>query len=85
MDNPREKLTKVLKKCGVWNASKTIDDIADYLIANDVMPIVRCNDCKHRTDGLCPMDIIEDYPWVATKDDDFCFYGESEDNERKTD
>lgn len=50
----------------------------------DVVPVVRCKDCKHRGNfGVCPMahigsgdppyDVDEDY----TKDDGFCDRGES--------
>ena len=38
--------------------------------------VVRCKDCKHREDGLCPMESVEQYPWFATKNDGFCSYGE---------
>lgn len=41
----------------------------------DAVEVVRCKDCKHRFDGLCPMENV-DVPWVGTKDDDFCSFGE---------
>ena len=53
---------------------------ADHLIANDVVPVVRCKDCKWyapNNDGLwfgCAFDTRnkDDEP----KADDFCSYGE---------
>lgn len=32
-----------------WNSSDKgfIEKVADHLIANDVVPVVRCKDCKH--------------------------------------
>ena len=28
--------------------------VADYLLDNDVLPVVRCKDCKHRGTDYCP-------------------------------
>lgn len=56
----------------------------------DVVEVVRCKDCKHRGDGVCPM-CFEEYSasddgegymvddWITidnTQDDAFCSYGE---------
>ena len=32
----REKLIRLLIKCGVWGANKNLGEIADFLIANGV-------------------------------------------------
>ena len=49
--------------------------IADHLIANDVVPVVRCNNCQKRTkSNWCNLLMME------VKGDNFCSYGE-----RKTD
>ena len=60
----------------------------------DVVEVVRCKDCKHRGDGVCPM-CFEEYSasddgegymvddWITidnTQDDAFCSYGERKDN-----
>lgn len=42
---------------------------ADHLIANDVVPVVRCKDCKNWNDGDC-------YRIELTRPDDYCSYGE---------
>lgn len=53
--------------------------VADHLIANDVVPVVRCKDCKH-----CRKDTYFDYcdkysrPFdkLYVEKDHFCSYGE---------
>ena len=45
------------------------DRLADHLIANDVVPVVRCKDCKNWNDGDC-------YRIELTRPDDYCSYGE---------
>ena len=56
-----------------WHTSK---EIADMLIANDVVPVVRCKDCKKwtpwpdRKQGFCPCSEH------TTKAKHFCSYGE---------
>jgi hypothetical protein len=55
--------------------------VADHLIANDVVQVVRCKDCKHLvlTDEgeHNPNDCVCDY-WMTDglNDNDFCYYGE---------
>ena len=46
----------------------------------DAVEVVRCKDCKNRGRVWCPMESVEQYPWFATKDNDFCSYGERKDN-----
>ena len=53
--------------------------VADFLLDNDVFPIVRCKDCKHRGTDDCPMHYKgahanEDF--LKKVDNDFCSYGE---------
>lgn len=57
---------------------------ADYLISNDVVPVVRCSQCKH-----CRKDIYSEYcdkfsrsfDKFYVEKDHFCSYGErKEDN-----
>lgn len=72
---------------------------ADFLIANDVVPVVRCKDCIHTREKngheqfmynenvcICTKEDI----WGITKNEpvwgnDFCSYGERKDNEKCTD
>lgn len=62
-----------------WNSSDKgfIEKVADHLIANDVVPVVRCKDCKYQNeDGDC--DIHDE--WFTRKPESFCCYGERKDN-----
>jgi hypothetical protein len=62
------------------------DHIAEFLIANDVVPVVRCKDCKHRkkwtTTGqfCCFHETSGMAVGVDLRDDDFCSYGERKDD-----
>ena len=68
----------------------TLSRQADFLIANDVVPVVRCKDCKHWDvdpdtygDALgpegCCFGICDGAN--TTKHDDFCSCGERKNNE----
>jgi hypothetical protein len=62
--------------------------LADHLIANDVVPVVRCKDCKH---CITDQNIIGGYGDCLRFDpvnknsivqaDDFCSYGERREGE----
>lgn len=59
--------------------------VADHLIANDVVPVVRCGNCcltQHSPYALC---VWCDKHHKTMKLTDFCSYGERKDNERKAD
>ena len=93
----REKLIKLLEdfsapvmlmdtKLMDWNipTQQLREAIADYLIANDVVPVVRCKDCKHRGTDYCIFHIKgepADEELLKKLDNDFCSYGERKDNE----
>lgn len=47
-------------------------DVAEVLVDNDVVVVVRCKDCKHRDFHCFGRDLL---------DDDFCSYGERKDYE----
>jgi rRNA maturation endonuclease Nob1 len=57
---------------------------ADHLIANDVVPVVRCKDCKHSYDGVanlmcgrCGQNINGiRLGGVSVKEEHFCSHGE---------
>ena len=51
--------------CDYCNAEK----LADHLIENGVVSVVRCKDCKHWNNGDC-------YRIELTRPDDYCSYGE---------
>lgn len=73
----REKLVELIKQIVIpfWAGQ-----IADHLISNDVVPVVRCKDCKHCNfhefqHAVC---------WRRNnmvRRDDFCSYGERKDGE----
>lgn len=57
--------------------------LADYLIANDVVQVVRCKDCKiweyHEINGRKILGKCQHFGRVV-KADDFCSYGERKDD-----
>lgn len=58
-----------------WHTSK---EIADMLIANDVVPVVRCKDCKKQgNDEECPLISMMSY----TEPYDYCSLGERKDDD----
>ena len=73
----REKMIELIKRNPYAN---TPDSIADYLIANNVVPVVRCKDCKHYTpvEGGKPLCALHS---IAVAYDDFCSYGERREGE----
>lgn len=67
----RGKLFLILRDMGF--KAFTLADKADYLLANDVVPVVRCKNCKNKgNEDFCPLLSMAQY----TEDDDFCSYGE---------
>lgn len=72
----REKLIELLKSGGVrdfpFNAA-----LADHLIANDVVPVVRCKDCKHRVVSATGYRWCNAWQNIQTMGDDgYCCFGE---------
>lgn len=60
----------------LWhNAKKPSEYIADMLIANDVVPVVRCKDC--RFGDMCSIREA----MCCTVPDGFCWRGERKDND----
>ena len=54
--------------------------VADYLLDNDVFPIVRCKDCKHRKpDPICDGSTACEYLETVMPNSGFCSYGERKD------
>ena len=76
VDDMREKLVELIRQIVIpfWAG-----EIADHLISNDVVPVVRCKDCKycvfHSGADWC----IRWRAFPCVKPDDFCSYGERED------
>ena len=77
----REKLLEILDvPISPHENVDPLEAVADYLLDNDVVPVVRCKDCKHYVlhalacrhenfNGIIPMN-------------GYCSYGERKDNER---
>ena len=92
----RENLIELLKSADDLPVVETYESFADYLIDNDVVPVVRCKDCKYQSKiwiedkrrkekgyyiyGCNYQEMCE-----VGYDDDFCSYGERKENERKAD
>ena len=69
---------------GKWSDGVTLQSIIDRMPTVDAVKVVRCKDCIHYDFGVC-LKIYSDgavsqYAWQARKEDDFCSYGEREDN-----
>ena len=58
---------------------------ADHLIANDVVPVVRCKDCdwyRPHEDGICVNPhCTKSFYGCRVRTDHFCSYGERKDND----
>ena len=61
--------------------------IIDRIKPADAVELVLCKDCKHydKESFWCEMNGNDRSKWFSWYEDDFCSYGEREDNERKTD
>ena len=54
--------------------------VADYLLDNDVFPIVRCKDCKRgKPDIICDYHTACEYLETVMPNSGFCSYGERKD------
>ena len=81
----RDRLIELVCK-GIQEFSKSTvkcsadEYIADYLLANDFTKVVRCKDCKHRTNkGICEK-FRQRYPFFP-EDDFYCGFGELKERE----
>lgn len=54
-----------------------LEAVADYLLDNDVRPVVRCKDCKYRADELdCGNYLCNRKMIGMVRPNDFCSFGE---------
>lgn len=77
----RAALLKKAVDAEILNGAVQVIDVDDILAvpAVDALEVVRCKDCKKRNTVNCPMEEqYVEYPWQATKHDDYCSYGERE-------
>ena len=77
----REQLIELINK--KVDAFFKTEELADYLLENDVTKVIRCENCKHwkpcgdgRTDGLCWALYLYHDGECYTKSYHFCGYGE---------
>ena len=54
---------------------KTVLQIAEHLVENGVVPVVRCKDCKHLMFSDCYGECSRGYMGIVSPDD-YCSYGE---------
>lgn len=77
MTNTREKLIELFREIYSKIMVVSFDELADHLIANDVVPVVRCKDCvsghKQYYGGLFRCNVMG---CGGLKPDDFCSCGE---------
>ena len=78
----REKLIELLDNFSVYDDWYTNGEIADHLIANDVVPVVRCKDCRKFTPFVEPYHAVGQCRRMngLIQETDFCPYGERKDN-----
>ena len=76
----RDRLIELIREAHTKWCNSTHDfehTCADHLIANDVVPVVRCKDCTEWNKDEC-----ECSHWYGFRENDFCSYGErKEENE----
>ena len=83
IDHFKEKLIELLYSMMVDDECLSNEEIAEILIANDVVPVVRCKGCKQwsRNSGVAESPnghcFCHD---IETNGHDFCSYGERKDN-----
>lgn len=85
-DRLREKLIKILREpIFSHELADPTEVVADYLLDNDVVPVVRCKDCNHCFHDPKLLAGLVDGVYVCgiwgrglphMKPDDFCSYGE---------
>lgn len=87
----REKLIEILSvPIYPHELADPTEVVADYLLDNDVVPVVRCNDCKYCETFYPAKEIGKEARQVwycklykfSRKPEEFCSDGERKDNER---
>ena len=79
----REKLIALLKNTranAAWHRWG-FEESVDHLIANDVVQVVRCKDCKYYADYGRVCDCVKYEGMNLPNDNDFCSHGERKDND----
>ena len=66
--------------CEKYGAKPCFECVAEHLMANDVVPVVRCRDCVHKKEhsGKRFCEVWALYNGMG--DEGFCNYGERKDN-----
>ena len=78
----RDKLIKILREpIFLHELADPTEAVADYLLDNDVVPVVRCKYCVHWDEqtGFCDENshfYNFDMCWDIFEENDFCSYGE---------
>lgn len=82
-NDKRERLIELIDKAGITHfiahyndVPKVINTLADYLLKNDVVPVVRCKDCEYclendNNEHICSAQTDPNYVRL----NDFCSYG----------
>ena len=79
----REKLIEILRVPIFPHAlADPTEAVADYLLDNDVVPVVRCKNCRHaeRRFGVLFCKVWQIF--LGKCDEGFCHRGERKDNDR---
>lgn len=70
----QEEKVKLLTDC--IRAARSIEELAERLDAADVVPVVRCEDCRHRDPEDKRCEHWKSNTRAHREDNDFCSYGE---------
>ena len=74
-------LKEILSEC--MREAVSIEDFAERVVAADVVPVVRCKDCKFKSTPDCAMWFECSQcggQWSWETNNDYCSYGERRDD-----
>lgn len=78
--NERERLIALLQSVPAdYEGNRGVGTIADHLLSNGVVEVVRCRDCVYYASNCCfnrQWDFESSTEIPMVREDDFCSYGE---------
>ena len=73
--NTREWLIHITDQINMFRNWKEQEELVNHLLANDVVPVVRCKDCKHLMFSDCYGECSKGYMGIVSPND-YCSRGE---------
>ena len=74
--NTREWLIHITDQINMFRNWKEQEELVNHLLANDVVPVVRCSQCRKRYTTECALQFGFFVCCSSFNDDLFCAYGE---------